>query len=92
MGCKQAKVTAGHEMFVTTDPKYAEACDGDHMYVDYVSAMDLAAVSLLGMARFIYVCPASGAEVGYGSEEDEADRKYPLFDRPTSPRLLLLAS
>lgn len=33
----EVKVEAGHEMYVTTDPKYAEACDGEYMYVDYVS-------------------------------------------------------
>lgn len=33
----EVKVAAGHEMYVTTDPKYAEACDGQYMYVDYVS-------------------------------------------------------
>ncbi|KAF7965666.1 hypothetical protein HWV62_42388 [Athelia sp. TMB] len=29
------KVPAGHEMFVTTEEKYAQACDDKYMYVDY---------------------------------------------------------
>ncbi|KAG8992570.1 Pyruvate kinase [Tulasnella sp. JGI-2019a] len=29
------KISAGHEFIVTTDPKYAEACDEKYMYVDY---------------------------------------------------------
>ncbi|KAG8932255.1 Pyruvate kinase [Tulasnella sp. 418] len=31
------KISAGHEFIVTTDPRYAEACDEEYMYVDYAN-------------------------------------------------------
>ncbi|KAF9921892.1 Pyruvate kinase [Linnemannia zychae] len=31
----EVPISAGHKMIITTDEKYAEACDGEHMYVDY---------------------------------------------------------
>ncbi|KAF2665237.1 pyruvate kinase [Microthyrium microscopicum] len=32
---KDIPIKAGHELNITTDDKYAAACDGDNMYVDY---------------------------------------------------------
>jgi len=34
-GVEEAKVPAGHEFIVTTDPQYAELCDDKFLYVDY---------------------------------------------------------
>ncbi|KAG0271942.1 Pyruvate kinase, partial [Linnemannia gamsii] len=31
----EVPIAAGHKLIITTDEKYAEACTGDHMYVDY---------------------------------------------------------
>lgn len=44
------KIAAGHEFYVTTDPKYAEACDDEYMYVDYANITKVTAPG-----RLIYV-------------------------------------
>ncbi|KAI5452164.1 Pyruvate kinase [Naganishia albida] len=44
------KISAGHEFYVTTDPKYAEACDDEYMYVDYANITKVTAPG-----RLIYV-------------------------------------
>lgn len=47
---KDVKIVAGHEMWVTTDPKYAEACDAEYMYVDYANI-----VKVTAPGKLIYV-------------------------------------
>ncbi|TIB72509.1 hypothetical protein E3Q23_01371 [Wallemia mellicola] len=49
-GGDDIKVAQGHEMYVTVDPAYAEACDDQYMYVDYTNI-----VNVIEPGKLIYV-------------------------------------
>lgn len=47
---EDVNVAQGHEMYVTVDPAYAEACDDKYMYVDYSNI-----VNVIEPGKLIYV-------------------------------------
>lgn len=47
---KDYPITAGHEMIITTDEKYRQACDSEYMYIDYQNI-----TKVIEVGKIIYV-------------------------------------